>query len=98
MFFIVCVVKFVFICSHVIHGSHIPEIDRDKLGSDTYDTVCIKDSNSVAVSSGFGRNRCINIIDIVSNEVLKTISMDTDIVGMAIRGGTIVYRYVTWIL
>ena len=72
-------------------GVELFQIDRDKIGSDTYDTVYIKDSNSVAVSSGFGRNRCINIIDIVSNEVLTTISMDTDIVGMAIRGGTIYY-------
>jgi WD40 repeat protein len=72
-------------------GVELFQIDRDKIGSDTYDTVYIKDSNSFAVSSGFGRNRCINIIDIVSNEVLTTISMDTDIVGMAIRGGTIYY-------
>ena len=31
------------------------------------------------------------MIDIVSNKVLTNISMDTDIVGMAIRGGTIYY-------
>ena len=72
-------------------GVELFQIDRDKIGSDTYDTVYIKDSNSVVVLSGFGRNRCINIIDIVNNEILSTISMDTDIVGMAIRGGTIYY-------
>jgi WD40 repeat protein len=67
------------------------QIAKRKRGSDTYDSVYIKDSNSVAVSSGFGGNRCITIIDIVSSEVLTTISMDANIVGMAIRGGTIYY-------
>ena len=67
------------------------QIGRDKTGSTTYDTVYIKDNNSVAVSSGYIGNRCITIIDIVNNEVLTTIPMDTNIVGMAIRGGTIYY-------
>ena len=67
------------------------QIAKRKRGSDTYDSVYIKDSNSVAVSSGFGGNRCIPIIDIVSSEVLTTISMDANIVGMAIRGGPIYY-------
>jgi DNA-binding beta-propeller fold protein YncE len=51
----------------------------------------VVDNNSVAVSFGFGGNKCITIIDMVSNKVLTTISMDTDIVGMAIRGRTIYY-------
>ena len=72
-------------------GVELFQIGKDKTGSYAYDTVYIKNNNTVAVSSGFGRNRCINIIDIVSNEVQTTISMDTDIVGMAIRGGTIYY-------
>jgi hypothetical protein len=67
------------------------QISKDKTGAKAYDTVYIKDNNSVAVSSGFGSNTCITIIDIVSNKVLTTISMDTSIVGMAIRGGTIYY-------
>jgi hypothetical protein len=36
-------------------GVELFQIDRDKIGSDTYDTVYIKDSNSVVVLSGFGR-------------------------------------------
>ena len=67
------------------------QIGEDKTGSRVYDAVYIKDNNSVAVSSGFGRNKCITIIDIVSNEVLTNISMDTHIFGMAIRGGSIYY-------
>jgi DNA-binding beta-propeller fold protein YncE len=67
------------------------QISKDKTGSTTYDAVYIRDNNSVAVSSGFGDNGCITIIDIVSNKVLTTISMDTYIAGMAIRGGTIYY-------
>jgi precorrin-3B methylase len=52
--------------------------------SGTYDTIYIKDNNSVAVSSGDqGVNRCINIINIESKEVMTTISMDTGIYGMA---------------
>jgi len=67
------------------------QITKHTIGSDTYDAVYIKDNNSVAVSSGLGRNKCITMIDIVSNEVLTTISMDTHITGMAIKGGTIYY-------
>ena len=64
---------------------------KEKTGSDTYDTVYMKDNNSVAVSSGGGSNRCITIIDVVSQEVMTTISMDTNIYGMAVRGRTIYY-------
>jgi hypothetical protein len=46
----------------------------------------IKDNNSIAVSSGNGKNRCITIIDIESQEVMTTISMDINIYGMAVRG------------
>ena len=52
------------------------QICRDKTGSGTYDTVYINDSNTVAVSSGWD-NRCITIIDIESQEVMTSISMDT---------------------
>ena len=72
-------------------GVEYVQIGKDKTGANAYDTVYIKDNNSVAVSSGFGGNKCITIIDIVSNKVLTTISMDTNIVGMAIRGRTIYY-------
>ena len=70
----------------------LSQISKHKIGSTTYDTVYIKDNNSVAVSSG-GRegNKCIAIIDIESKKVMTTISMDTDIAGMAIIGGTIYY-------
>ena len=68
------------------------KIGKDKTGAGTYDTIYIKDNNSVAVSSGDqGVNRCINIINIESKEVMTTISMDTGIYGMAVRGRTIYY-------
>jgi hypothetical protein len=67
------------------------QIGKDKTGSSTYDTVYIKYNNSVAVSNGYSSNRCIAIIDIESKEVMTTISMDTDICGMAVRGKTIYY-------
>jgi hypothetical protein len=51
--------------------------------------VYIKDSNSVAVSSGGGNNKCITLIDIESQEVMTTISMDINIYGMAVRGRAI---------
>jgi hypothetical protein len=38
-------------------GVELFQIGKDKTGSDTFDTVYIKDSNSVAVSSGDGDNR-----------------------------------------
>jgi len=75
-------------------GLELFQIGKDKTASDTYDTVYIKDNNSVAVSSGKDRNRCITIIDIESQQVMATNSMDTDIYGMAVRGRTI--YYCTW--
>jgi len=65
------------------------QIGKDKTGSCTYDAVYIKDNNSVAVSSGDGNNRCITIIDIESKTVMTTISMDTHIYGMTVRGRTL---------
>jgi len=67
------------------------QIVKDKTGFCTYDTVYIKDNNSVAVSSGREINRCITIIDLESREVMTTISMDTPIFGMVVRGRTIYY-------
>jgi hypothetical protein len=62
------------------------QIGKDKTGAGTYDTVYIKDNNSLAVSSGDrGVNRCINIINIESKEVMTTISMDTGIYDMALE-------------
>ncbi len=72
-------------------GVELFQMCKEKTGSDTYDTVYMKDNNSVAVSSGGGSNRCITIIDVVSQEVMTTISMDTNIYGMAVRGRTIYY-------
>ena len=73
-------------------GVELFQIGQDKIGSETYDTVYIKDDNSVAVSSGDkGVNKCITIIDIESQEITTTISMDTHIYGMAVRGRTIYY-------
>jgi hypothetical protein len=57
----------------------------------TYDTVYIKDTNNVAISSGDGSNKCITIIDIESQEIMTTISMATDIYGMTVRGRTIYF-------
>jgi DNA-binding beta-propeller fold protein YncE len=66
------------------------QIGKDKTGSCTYDTVYIKDNNSVAVSSGSSTaKRCITIIDIESKKVMTTIPMDTYIYGMAVKGRTI---------
>ena len=72
-------------------GIELFQIGRDKIGSDTFDTVYIKDTNSIAVSSGWGGNGCITIIDIESQKVMTTIPMDTCINGMAVRGRTIYY-------
>ena len=73
-------------------GVELFQIGQDKIGSETYDTVYIKDNNAIAVSSGDNRvNKCITIIDIESQEIIATISMDTYIYGMAVRGRTIYY-------
>ena len=72
-------------------GVELFQIGKDETRSCMYDTVYIKVNNSVAVSSGFGFNKCITIIDIESKEVMTTISMDTYIYGMTVRGRTIYY-------
>ena len=72
-------------------GVELFHIDEDTTGYRTYDTVYITDSNSVAVSSADGENRCITIIDIESQEVMTTISMDTNVYGMTVTGRTIYY-------
>jgi hypothetical protein len=72
-------------------GVELFHISKEKTGLCTYNTVYIKDNNSVAVSSGDRNNKCIAIIDIESQKVMTTISMDTNIYGMAVRGRTIYY-------
>ena len=72
-------------------GAELFQIGRDKTGSRTYDTAYIKDNNSVAVSSAEDSTRCVTIIDIESQEVMTTISMDTEVYGMAVRESTIYY-------
>jgi hypothetical protein len=75
-------------------GVELFQIGKDKTGSDSYDTVYIKDTNCVAVSSGCEGNKCITIIDKEKHDVMATISMDADIYGMAVTGRTI--YYCTW--
>jgi hypothetical protein len=72
-------------------GAEIIQIGQDKTGSRTLDTLYIKEDNNVAVSSGFGAKRCITIMDIERKKVITTISMDTNICGMANSGRTIYY-------
>ena len=72
-------------------GVELFQIGQDQIGSYTYDTLYIKEENSLAVSSGSGDKRCITIINIESKKVRTTISMNTSICGMAIRGRTIYY-------
>ena len=71
-------------------GVELFQLDKDKTGCYAFNTVFIKDNNSVAVSYG-GDNRCLTIIDIESQKVMTTIPMDTYIYGMAVRGRTIYY-------
>ena len=79
--------------THTVSVINKDGVDLFQVGDiyDTYDTVYIKDNNSVAVSSGGGGKRCITMIDIESQEVMTTITMDTVIYGMAVRGRTIYY-------
>jgi WD40 repeat protein len=69
-------------------GDELFQIGEDKTGACIYDTVYIKDDNSVAVSGG--DNRRITMIDIESQEFI-IISMDADMYGMTVRGRTIYY-------
>jgi hypothetical protein len=83
------IVRMVFSCirKHIItfgnKGVEIIKIGKDRIGARTLDTLYIKEDNSVAVSSGLNANRCITIIDIESKKVMTTISIDTNIFGMA---------------
>ena len=88
--------RMVFSChaKHIVtflnkEGVELFQIYEDKIGLRTYDTLYIKEDNSVVVSYGGAGKTCIAIIDIESKKVMTTISMDTSICGMAIRGRTI---------
>jgi hypothetical protein len=70
-------------------GVKLFQIGMDRTGACTFDAVYI--NNSVAVSSGWGSNICIAIIEIESQKVMTTIPVDTEILGMAVRGRTIYY-------
>ena len=72
-------------------GVELFQIGKDKIGSETYDAVYIKDNNSLAVSSGFGIKKCITITDIESKEVMTTISMDTTVMAWQL----VVEQYIT---
>jgi hypothetical protein len=72
-------------------GVELFQIGKDKTGSCTYDTLYIREDNSVAVSSGATGKECITIINIETKAVMTTISMDTSNWGMAITGRTIYY-------
>ena len=72
-------------------GVELFQMGKDKIGSSTYDALYIKEDNSVAVSSGVEDKRCITIINIKNKKVMATISIDTYIYGMAIKGRTIYY-------
>jgi hypothetical protein len=54
-------------------GVELFQIGKDKTGSITYNTVFIKDNNSVAASSGDGDNRCILIIDMGGDRLVTII-------------------------
>jgi DNA-binding beta-propeller fold protein YncE len=72
-------------------GIELFQIGKDKTGSRTCDTVYVKYNNCVAVSSGPGSNGCIAMIDIESQKVMRTISMDTGVYGMAVTDRTLYY-------
>ena len=91
--------RMVFSCfkEHIVtflnkEGVELFQIGKDKTGSSTFDTLYIKEDNSVAVSCGDVGNKCIAIIDIEKKDVMTTIHVDTYILGMAIRGKTIYFR------
>jgi hypothetical protein len=60
-------------------GVELFQMGKGKIGSSTYDTLYIKEDNSVAVSSGIEGKGCIAIINIENKKVMATISMDTSI-------------------
>jgi hypothetical protein len=78
-------------------GVELFQIGKDKTGSFTFDTLCIKEDNSVAVSSGLDSKRCITIIGIESKKVsfrLRCI-LSTDIGG---RSATIIWACLSFFL
>jgi len=90
--------RMVFSCysKHIVRfidkdGVELFKIGKQKKGFSTYDTVYLKDSNSVAVSSGVVGKRCITIIDIEKKKIMSTISINTVIYSMAVRDRTVYY-------
>jgi hypothetical protein len=56
-------------------GVELFQMGKGKIGSCTFDTLYIKEDNSVAVSSGLDSNSCIAIIDIESKDHLKHVHL-----------------------
>ena len=72
-------------------GVELFQIGKDKTGANTYDTVYIKDNNTVAVSSESGGKGCISIIDIESQKVTTTIPLDSALMAWLLE----VEQYIT---
>jgi hypothetical protein len=72
-------------------GEEYFQIGVDTTRACMFDTVYFKYNNSVAVSSGQGRNTCITIINIESKKVMTTIHMYMGVYGMAVSGRAIYY-------
>jgi hypothetical protein len=74
-------------------GAELFQIGKNKTGSRTYDTVYVKDANSVVVSSGRENYSCITIIDI--GYVINSCHITVD--DITYRFITKVYHFETFI-
>jgi hypothetical protein len=68
-------------------GVELFQIGQDKIGCRPFNTVYIKEYNSIAVSSL--EDKYLTMIDIESQEVTTTISMESGISSMAVNGRAI---------
>ncbi|CAG2214005.1 unnamed protein product [Mytilus edulis] len=56
-----------------------------------FDLVFISEDNTLAVTSGHSRKKCITIIDLEKKQIKKTISLDSYSYGIALKDNRLIY-------
>lgn len=70
-----------------IDGSKVNEI---KMPSNVYDIVYIRADNTLAVSSGTSRKRCVTILDFEKEQIKKTVLLESSNFGISLKKNKLV--------
>ncbi|CAG2241890.1 unnamed protein product [Mytilus edulis] len=62
-----------------------------KMPCEAFDIVYISEDNTLAVTSGSSEKKCITIIDLEKKQIKKTISLDSNSYGIALKDNRLIY-------